>query len=59
MKIQMIDYLPVVSIAIEYNRLKKVFNHVLLDTGCASTILDTDLSEEVGLLLDLENAIIN
>lgn len=34
-----------------------LFNHVLLDTGCSSTILDTDLSEEIGLLLDLENAI--
>ena len=30
---------------------------MLLDTGCSSTILDTDISEEIGLLLDLEHAI--
>src|SRR5690606_27545104 len=35
----------------------KIFRNVLLDTGCSSTILDTDLCEEIGLLLDLENAI--
>lgn len=29
----------------------------MLDTGCSSTILDTDLCEEIGLLIDLENAI--
>ncbi len=37
--------------------MKKTFSNVLLDTGCASTIFDTDLCEEIGLLLDLENAI--
>ncbi|QDP39266.1 retropepsin-like aspartic protease [Radiobacillus deserti] len=57
MKIQMMDYLPIVSLAIEFNGNKKTFENVLLDTGCSSTILDTDLSEEIGLLLDLENAI--
>lgn len=34
-----------------------IFSNVLLDTGSSSTILDTDLCEETGLLLDLENAI--
>ncbi|MBW8351751.1 aspartyl protease family protein [Bacillus sp. IITD106] len=38
-------------------RTKKTFRNVLLDTGCSSTILDTDLCEEIGLMLDLENAI--
>jgi hypothetical protein len=57
MEFQMVDHLPIVSVDIEYNGKKKAFNHVLLDTGCSSTILDTDLSEEIGLLLDLENAI--
>lgn len=57
MKIHMIDHLPIVSINIEYNGMNKKFKHVLLDTGCSSTILDTDLSEEIGLLLDLENAV--
>ncbi|WP_180960020.1 retropepsin-like aspartic protease [Bacillus canaveralius] len=51
------DQLPLVSVQIEYNGMKKTFSNVLLDTGCSSTILDTDLCEEIGLMLDLENAI--
>ncbi len=57
MKFVMDDHLPLVAVQIEYNGNKKTFNNVLLDTGCSSTILDTDLCEEIGLLLDLENAI--
>ncbi|MGG3965798.1 retropepsin-like aspartic protease [Heyndrickxia faecalis] len=57
MKFHMVDHLPLVSVEIDYNGNKKIFNNVLLDTGCSSTILDTDLCEEVGLMLDLENAI--
>ena len=57
MRFEMDDHLPIVSVEIEYNGKKKGFSNVLLDTGCSSTILDTDLCEEIGLLLDLENAI--
>lgn len=57
MKIEMIDYLPIVSLEIINEKKKKVFKNLLLDTGCSSTILDTDLCEDIGLLLDLENAI--
>lgn len=57
MKFEMDDHLPLVAVQIEYNGMKKTFTNVLLDTGCSSTILDTDLCEEVGLMLDLENAI--
>ncbi|MFA9560355.1 retropepsin-like aspartic protease [Evansella sp. AB-rgal1] len=57
MNIQMIDHLPIISIDVGFNGHKKAFKNVLLDTGCSSTILDTDLCEEVGLLLDLENAV--
>jgi predicted aspartyl protease len=56
MKFEMDEHLPLVSVKIEYNGKKKIFSKVLLDTGCSSTILDTDLCEEIGLLLDLENA---
>lgn len=56
MKFEMDDHLPLVSVQMEYNGGKRVFRNVLLDTGCSSTILDTDLCEEFGLLLDLENA---
>lgn len=57
MKFAIDDQLPLVSVQIEYNGMKKTFSNVLLDTGCSSTILDTDLCEEIGLMLDLKNAI--
>jgi hypothetical protein len=57
MKFYMDNHLPLVSVEIEYNGMKKSFSNVLLDTGCSSTILDTDLCEEMGLMLDIENAI--
>lgn len=57
MKFFMDNHLPIASMEIEYNGKKKTFRNLLLDTGCSSTILDTDLCEELGLLLDLENAI--
>lgn len=57
MNFQIDDHLPLVSVEIEYNGMKKTFSNVLLDTGCSSTILDTDLCEEIGLMLDLEHAI--
>ena len=57
MKFAIDDQLPLVSVLIEYNGMKKTFSNVLLDTGCSSTILDTDLCEEIGLMLDFKNAI--
>ncbi|MGV3487236.1 MAG: retropepsin-like aspartic protease [Tuberibacillus sp.] len=57
MKFAMDGQLPLASVQIEYDGMKKTFKNVLLDTGCSSTILDTDLCEEIGLLLDLENAL--
>jgi hypothetical protein len=57
MKFEMDDHLPLVSVEIEYIGMKKTFSNVLLDTGCSSTIFDTDLCEGIGLMLDLENAI--
>lgn len=57
MKFEMENHVPLVSVLINYNGRKKRFSNVLLDTGCSATILDTDLCEQIGLLLDLENAI--
>lgn len=57
MKFEMDDNLPLIAVQIEYNGMKKTFTNVLLDTGCSSTIFDTDLCENIGLMLDLENAI--
>jgi hypothetical protein len=49
--------LPLVTIEIGYIDEKVIFSDVLLDTGSSSTILDTDLCEKIGFMLDLENAI--
>lgn len=57
MKFKMDDHLPLINIDIQYDGNRKLFHNILLDTGSSSTILDTDLCEEIGLLLDLENAI--
>lgn len=57
MNFEMDNQLPLVSVEIEYYGEKTAFSNVLLDTGCSSTILDTDLCEKIGLMLDLENAI--
>ncbi len=57
MKFDMDDHVPLISVNIQYNSRQRIFSNVLLDTGCSSTILDTDLCEEIGLMLDLENAI--
>jgi hypothetical protein len=56
MNIQIIDNLPIVLAHIEYNGVRSLFMNLLLDTGCSSTILDTDLAEEIGVFIDLENA---
>jgi predicted aspartyl protease len=48
MKFALDDHLPLVTVQIEYNGIKRTFSNVLLDTGCSSTILDTDLSEKMG-----------
>lgn len=57
MNFQMDEHLPLVTVEIQYEGQTKVFNNVLVDTGCSSTILDTDLCKDIGLMLDLENAI--
>jgi hypothetical protein len=51
MKFQMDDHLPLVSVEIEYDGQKKSFSNVLLDTGCSSTILDTDLYLNFGIII--------
>jgi len=52
MKIQMIDGLPVLTITIEYQGKTMTMNDVLLDTGCAISVFDTDIVEEVGLTIN-------
>lgn len=55
MKIQMQDGLPVVSFTLNYKGNRMQLTNVLLDTGCSTTIFDTDEVEKLGLLIDREN----
>lgn len=52
MKIQMKDGLPLVSVLISYDKKSVLLEDILLDTGCSTTIFDTDEVEEIGLVVD-------
>lgn len=55
MKIEMYDGLPLVSILLSYNGKTIHLENVLLDTGCSTTIFDTDEVETIGLIIDRTN----
>lgn len=55
MKIKMLDGLPIVSILLSYKERILRLDDVLLDTGCSTTIFDTDAVEEFGLMIDHKN----
>jgi hypothetical protein len=51
MKIVMQNGLPIVSFELMYSNFIYLEN-VLLDTGCAITVFDTDIVSAVGLKID-------
>ncbi|WP_246092790.1 aspartyl protease family protein [Terrilactibacillus laevilacticus] len=55
MKIQMEDGLPIVSVSLGYKGRILSLDNVLLDTGCSTTIFDTDEVEKVDLIIDRNN----
>lgn len=55
MKIEIYDGLPLVSVLLSYNGKIMQLNDVLLDTGCSTTIFDTDEVEAIGLIIDRTN----
>lgn len=55
MKIERCEGLPLVSVLLSYNGKTMQLNDVLLDTGCSSTILDTDEVEAIGIIIDKAN----
>lgn len=55
MKIQMQEGLPIVSVALAYKGKAIQLDEILLDTGCSTTIFDTDEVEKVGLIIDRNN----
>ncbi|KJB85425.1 hypothetical protein AZ66_24680 [Paenibacillus sp. E194] len=55
MKIHLINGLPIISLPLSYKNKSTLLNNVLLDTGCSTTIFDTDLVEPIGLDIDFIN----
>jgi len=55
MKIQMEDGLPIVTVSLRYKGRMLRLDDVLLDTGCSTTIFDTDEVEVMGLIIDRKN----
>lgn len=55
MKIEMYDGLPIVSVPLSYKGKTMCLHDILLDTGCSTTIFDTDEVEEIGLIIDRTN----
>lgn len=52
MKIELIHGLPIISFPLSFNNKTIFLNNVLLDTGCSTTIFDTDIVEPIGLDID-------
>lgn len=55
MNIELINGLPIVSFPLTYNNQTILLNNVLLDTGCSTTIFDTDVVDQIGLEIDFIN----
>ncbi len=55
MNIELINGLPIVSFPLIYNNQTILLNNVLLDTGCSTTIFDTDVVDQIGLEIDFIN----
>jgi len=50
----MINGLPIVSFGLEYKSSKILLERVLLDTGCAISVFDTDIVSSVGLTINTD-----
>lgn len=52
MRIRVENGLPIASLEIANGIHTKEINNVLVDTGCAVTIFDTDLMADIGIVID-------
>ena len=55
MNIRIENGLPIVSVEIKCGEKTALLTDVLLDTGCATTIFDTDALAQIGIELDIIN----
>lgn len=53
MKLRIENGLLIASLELKYGENKQTFENVLIDTGCAVTIFDTDMMDDIGLQLDI------
>lgn len=53
MRLRLENGLPLVSFSCTYQEKTIELTNVLFDTGCSSTVFDTDLLAKIGLHLDL------
>lgn len=54
MKIVMKNGLPLVSVELGYKSSALTLEKVLLDTGCAISVFDTDIVSSIGLMINTE-----
>ncbi|MGZ7440819.1 hypothetical protein [Paenibacillus sp. TH7-28] len=54
MKINMKNGLPLVTLELRYKSTTIILENVLLDTGCAISVFDTDIVSSIGLLINTE-----
>ncbi|MCR8636813.1 aspartyl protease family protein [Paenibacillus radicis (ex Xue et al. 2023)] len=55
MELRLENGLPIITFSLTYHEQTINMSNVLFDTGCASTIFDTDLVANIGLYLDMIN----
>lgn len=53
MRLRLENGLPLVTFSCTYQEKTIEMTNVLFDTGCSSTVFDTDLLAKIGLHLDL------
>lgn len=52
MKIHLHHGLSIVSLTLTHNDQTILLQNILLDTGCAATVFDTDLLAQIGTIKD-------
>lgn len=57
MNIRVDNGLPIATVELMFQDCKKILDQVLIDTGCAVTIFDTDVMAEIGVTIDFVNGI--
>ncbi|WP_373233413.1 aspartyl protease family protein [Cohnella sp.] len=57
MKLRIQNGLPIATVELNCHGNRIIMDNVLVDTGCAVTIFDTDLMAEIGVNIDFVNGV--